>query len=84
MVAFPSLFSVFMVEVRSEIAPDPIVRKMPGGASPVFSGIDLQMYTLTFTDAPLMDYNHFKSKKILSNNFLFWGAIPIHMVASCI
>lgn len=62
----PSLFSLFMVEVRSEIAPDPVVRKMPGGAYTVFSGTDLQMYTLTSTDAPLVDYDHFKSKKILS------------------
>lgn len=52
--------------------------------TPVFSGTDLQMHTFTSTDAPLVDYDHFKSKKILSNNFLFRGAVSIYMVASCI
>ena len=29
----------------------------------MFSGTDLQMHTFTSTDAPLVDYDHFKSKK---------------------
>ena len=44
----PSVFSVFMVEVRSEIAPNSIVRKMPRGA-----------YTCVLRNRPTNAHLHF-------------------------